>query len=114
MTFDLDLAESVGGLIHLTVVVNEDEVWPHPGATDSGSDFEPEDILAWLTDAWASLHLEQSWPIPFTSQQEPRSITGFCGLRKSVGRNSATPRRIASQRKAIVSKVSCIATTCRR
>jgi Zn-dependent peptidase ImmA (M78 family) len=77
MTFDLDLAESVGGLIHLTVVVNEDEVWPHPGATDSGSDFEPEDILAWLTDAWASLHLEQSWPIPFTSQQEPRSITGL-------------------------------------
>ena len=77
MTFSLDLAEKADGSIHLTVAVDDDEVWPHPGATDSGSDFDPEDILAWLTDAWASLHLEQSWPILFTDRQEPRSITGL-------------------------------------
>jgi hypothetical protein len=77
MTFDLDLAVIAGGSIHLTVIVDDEEVWPHPGLADPGSDFDPEDILAWLVDAWASVHLEQSWPIPFTGQQEPRSITGL-------------------------------------
>ncbi len=77
MSLNLDAEETDAGLIHLTVLVDDVEVWPHPAQADTGSDFDPEDILAWLADAWPSLNLTRSWPIPFTADQEPRSLTGL-------------------------------------
>jgi Zn-dependent peptidase ImmA (M78 family) len=77
MSLHLEAEETNDGLIHLTVLVDDVEVWPHPDQADTGSDFDPEDILAWLSDAWPSLNLTRSWPIPFTADQEPRSLTGL-------------------------------------
>ena len=77
MTFCIDVEETGEGCIHLMVVVDEDGVWPHPRRVDAGSDFDPEDVVDWLTDAWPSLQLAQAWPIQFHPDQEPRSITGL-------------------------------------
>ena len=77
MTFNLEASDTEEGFIHLSVVIGEEDVWPHPNRHDPGSDFDPEDILSWVTDAWPSLHLEQSWPIRFERDQEPRSVTGL-------------------------------------
>lgn len=77
MTFDLDTELTDAGLIHLAIVVDDEAVWPHAKRDDPGSDFDPEDVLAWLADAWPALLLEQSWPIQFQPDQEPRSLTGL-------------------------------------
>jgi hypothetical protein len=77
MTFALDASDTQAGLIHLEVLVDGEPVWPHPDREDPGSDFEPEDVVAWLADSWPPLLLEQSWPIQFQPDQEPRSITGL-------------------------------------
>ena len=77
MTFSLDHSVTEDRFIHLSVVIDQEDVWPHPDRPDPGSDFDPEDIVSWLTDAWPSLHLSQSWPVRFTSQQEPRSVNGL-------------------------------------
>ncbi len=78
MNFGFEATETGPGLISLTAVVDEDGVWPHPNqAEEQGSIFDPEDVLSWLADAWPALLLEQSWPIAFAPDQEPRSLTGL-------------------------------------
>ena len=77
MTFKFDARDTDEGFIHLSLVIDGEDVWPHPHRDDPGSEFDPEDVLSWLADAWPSLLLEQSWPIVFERDQEPRSITGL-------------------------------------
>jgi Zn-dependent peptidase ImmA (M78 family) len=77
MTFSIEFEATTAGEIHVALVVDEEAIWPHPGRGDGGSDFDPEDVVSYLADAWPSLLLAQSWPITFEPDQEPRSITGL-------------------------------------
>jgi hypothetical protein len=77
MDFSFDLDGTAAGEVHMAVVIDGEVVWPHPDEEDGGSDFDPEDVLSYLADAWPSLLLAQSWPIRFEPDQEPRSITGL-------------------------------------
>lgn len=77
MTFVFDIDATEAGEVRLAAVIDDEVIWPHPGEGDGSSDFDPEDVLAYLADAWPSLLLAQSWPIRFEADQEPRSITGL-------------------------------------
>ncbi len=78
MSLKFDL-EADAGQIRLAVLENGEPLWPHPDDPngDGASEFDPEDVLAFIADAWGSLLLSQSWPIAFDQRQEPRSITGL-------------------------------------
>jgi Zn-dependent peptidase ImmA (M78 family) len=90
MSFTLDATATQAGWVHLEAVVNDEVVWPHPHQVESGSDFDPEDVLSWLTDAWPYLLLEQSWPVTFHRDQEPRSITGLLRAAEERWENADT------------------------
>jgi IrrE N-terminal-like domain len=77
MNFKLEATETGPGLISLLALVDEEGIWPHPHRADQSSTFDAEDVLSWLADAWPALLLEQSWPIAFAPDQEPRSLTGL-------------------------------------
>jgi len=77
MKFALDLETTGSGDVRLAIVIDDEVAWPHPDITDGYSDFDPEDVVSYLTDAWPSLLLSQSWAIPFEPDQEPRSMTGL-------------------------------------
>jgi len=84
MTFSFDLDTTEAGEVRMAILIDGEVVWPHPDEADGCSDFNPEDVLSYLADAWPSLLLAQSWPIRFEPDQEPRSITGL--LRAAEGR----------------------------
>ncbi len=65
------------GTIQFAILDGDDVLWPHRFRDDGWSDFEPEDVLSYLSDAWPSLLLSQSWPVIFDPEQEPRSMTGL-------------------------------------
>jgi Zn-dependent peptidase ImmA (M78 family) len=77
MKFALDLETTRSGDVRLAIVIDDEVAWPHPDTDDGYSDFDPEDVVSYLADAWPSLLLSQSWSIPFEPDQEPRSITGL-------------------------------------
>ena len=64
-------------MIRLGLVIDEETVWPHRGQGDGCGDFDPEDVLSYLCDAWPYLMLSQIWPIQFDAEEEPRSLTGL-------------------------------------
>ncbi len=76
LVFDFQAAGSTD--IRLAILDEDDVLWPHPRSGGDGSGlFDAEDVLAYLTDAWASLLLSEVWPDMFEPSQEPRSITGL-------------------------------------
>ncbi|MBF0250875.1 MAG: ImmA/IrrE family metallo-endopeptidase [Alphaproteobacteria bacterium] len=78
MTIRFEITEQEKDL-RLAVLVDGEAVWPHPGIGDEASDFDAEDIMSYLVDAWPSLLLTQTFPIPFDARQMPRSLTGLMG-----------------------------------
>ncbi len=77
MTLAFDFERTAKGDIHLAILDDQDVLWPHPAQHDGAADFDPEDVLSYLADAWPSLLLSQTWPAIFAPDQEPRSITGL-------------------------------------
>ena len=77
MKFGFDLDKTADGMIRLGLLIEDEIVWPHRGRGDGCSDFDPEDVLSYLSDAWPSLLLSQVWPIQFSTDEEPRSVTGL-------------------------------------
>ncbi|SKA30319.1 Zn-dependent peptidase ImmA, M78 family [Enhydrobacter aerosaccus] len=77
MTFAFELEETRAGGVRMAVLIDDEVVWPHPEQDDGASEFDPEDVLSYLADAWASLLLAQSWPVAFEPDDEPRSVTGL-------------------------------------
>ncbi len=75
LSFDLDSAPD--GQVRMAIVIDDEVIWPHPRKDNGYTEFDPEDIISYLADAWQALLLAQSWPIAFDANQEPRSITGL-------------------------------------
>ncbi len=77
MKFSFDLEKTADGFLRVALDIDGEVAWPHPDQDEGSSDFDPEDVVSYLTDAWPSLLLAQSWPIDFEEKQQPHSMTGL-------------------------------------
>jgi Zn-dependent peptidase ImmA (M78 family) len=104
--FDID---ATGSDMRLTVVIDDEVVWPHPGDDGDGtSDLDPEDVLSYLTDAWPSLLLAQSWPNVFgPDDQEPRSITGLLRAAEARWEEGSTGLENVTKETKLINEFLC-------